>query len=461
MVQSNFNYTASDLTYLKSHAASINSVAATLGVSPEAVAGGVLREMTLTSQYYPHLPIGAWAVRTAGQAIQNVNTTGHVPPPESGQGIIPLTHDEIAGNYKYVTGPTFSQQKLNNPGPWDRWNNVTLNDVGPGKVQLKTAIDYLQKYNSEFPDSDPLDLKKYNQQYAVLLRDLKDPDNDVTFKISGLIARDGDEFFRANLPQGTWDALPHDQQTALLTQYYARGKANVANTISANKGAGSTADQTVGDLLGREPSQGALFGTNPAALRDALSITKGDAGAPSESLAENTDASPGDGRAASPSASAPPLRAALEQRAANLGVAYGAYMPTDALLAEIHGREGEATLPQDADATADRIEHEMDMIGAPFVTQPELADPPALGSTPLTRADIDQRAAAFGLRFGAAVPDDRVLAAVHTREAEAAPPAAADALADRIERELDGTVAAAGIPWAGGDGDVDADEAQA
>jgi hypothetical protein len=448
MVDSNFNYSKSDLTYLKNHAGTINSVAATLGISPEAVAAGVMREMTLTSQYYPNLPVGALVSRAGGQIIQNIRTAG-------------IPRRTIVADYNAVTGPSFPQQKLDNLSPQDRFEHITLNDVGPGKVQLKTAIDYLDKYNSAFPDGDPLDLKKYNQHYDVLLRDLKDPDSDVTFKISGLIAKDGDEFFRTNLPQGAWDALPHDQQTALLTQYYARGKANVANTISANKGAGSTADQTVGDLLGREPSQGALFGTNPAALRDALSITKGDAGTPSESLAENADASAGDSRTASSWASVPPLRAALQQRAANLGVTYGAYMPSDALLAEIHGREGEATLPQDADATADRIEHEMDMIGGPFVTQPELADPPALGSAPLTRADIDQRAAVFGLRFGAAVPDDRVLAAVHTREGEAAPPAAADALADRIEREIDGTVAAAGIPWAGGDSDVDADEAQA
>jgi hypothetical protein len=154
------------------------------------------------------------------------------------------------------------------------------------------------------------------------------------------------------------------------------------------------------------------------------------------------------------------LRSSLEQRAATLGITHAAYMPTDALLAEIHGREGDATQAQDADATADRIEHEMDVIGAPLVAQPGAADPPPLGSAPLTRASIDQRAARFGLRFGPAVPDDRVLAAVHKHEGDAAPPAAAAALADRIEREIDGTVSAAGVPWGGGDDDV-ANESQA
>jgi hypothetical protein len=133
-------------------------------------------------------------------------------------------------------------------------------------------------------------------------------------------------------------------------------------------------------------------------------------------------------------------------------------MSTDALLAEIHAREGQATQPQDADAVADRIEREMDMIGAPFLTRPEAADPPPLGLEPLTRASIDQRAARFGLRFGPAVPDHILLAAVHTQEGDAAPPAAADALADRMEREIDQIMDGAGVPWTGGD-DVEESDA--
>jgi hypothetical protein len=154
------------------------------------------------------------------------------------------------------------------------------------------------------------------------------------------------------------------------------------------------------------------------------------------------------------SGAAPTSREALEQRGADLGIAYRAYMPMDALLAEIHQREAEATRPEDADATADRIEHEMDTIAAPLVAKPGAADPPPLGLGPLTRADLDQRAARFGVRFGPAVPDDRVLSAVDVNEANAAPPAAADALANRIEREIDGTLAGAGVPWTGGNDDA-------
>jgi hypothetical protein len=154
------------------------------------------------------------------------------------------------------------------------------------------------------------------------------------------------------------------------------------------------------------------------------------------------------------------LRSSLERRAANLGVGYGEYMPTDALLAEIHSREAAAG-PAEADGVADRIEQEIDGIGLPLVAQPELGDPPPLGPGAPTRADLDQRAAGLGLRFGPAVPDDRVLAAVHSQESDAAPPMAADALGDRMEREIDGTLGAANIPWNGGDDAMDMGEDEA
>jgi hypothetical protein len=157
----------------------------------------------------------------------------------------------------------------------------------------------------------------------------------------------------------------------------------------------------------------------------------------------------------------PSLRAALEQRAADLGVGYGEYMPTDALLAEIHGREAAAAGPEEADGLADRIEQEIDGIGLPLVAQPELGNPPPLGLGAPTRAELDRRAAGLGLRFGPAVPDDTVLAAVHSQESDAAPPAAADALADRMEREIDGTLSAANIPWNGGGDAMDMGEGQA
>jgi hypothetical protein len=157
----------------------------------------------------------------------------------------------------------------------------------------------------------------------------------------------------------------------------------------------------------------------------------------------------------------PSLRAALEQRAADLGVGYGEYMPTDALLAEIHSREAAAAGPAEADGVADRIDQEINGIGLPLVAQPELGNPPPLGLGAPTRADLDQRAAGLGLSFAPAVPDDRVLAAVHSQESAAAPPAAADALADRMEREIDGTLSAANIPWTGGDDAMDMGEGQA
>ena len=40
--------------------------------------------------------------------------------------------------------------------------NPAFLGVGPGNINIRTAIDQLKNYNQWFPNSDPLDLKKYN-----------------------------------------------------------------------------------------------------------------------------------------------------------------------------------------------------------------------------------------------------------------------------------------------------------
>src|ERR1051326_8093530 len=75
-----------------------------------------------------------------------------------------------------------------------------------------------------FPDSDPLDLKRYNDHYDLLARDLKNRDSDATFKIAGLVAREGQDFYRQAMTPVRWAALSEEQRAALLTKYYAVGK---------------------------------------------------------------------------------------------------------------------------------------------------------------------------------------------------------------------------------------------
>ena len=105
--------------------------------------------------------------------------------------------------------------KLGNPVLWD---------VGPGHINIRTAINMLQNYNRMYPDSDPLDLKQYNHRYDLLVRDLKDHDSDTTVKIAGLVARDGQDFLRNAMTPARWEKLSEDQRAAALTQYYVTGR---------------------------------------------------------------------------------------------------------------------------------------------------------------------------------------------------------------------------------------------
>jgi len=155
----------------------------------------------------------------------------------------------------------------------------------------------------------------------------------------------------------------------------------------------------------------------------------------------------------------PSPRAMLEQRGAQLGVDYAGYLPTAALLGAVHEREAEASPEHESEGLADRIEHAIDTIGLPLLHDPETDAPPPQGREPLTRAGLEQRAARLGGAPLAALPSDWLLAAIHSREADAAPQAASAALADHIERDIDQAGALAGIPSFSEDSDDTADQA--
>jgi hypothetical protein len=173
--------------------------------------------------------------------------------------------------------------KLENPVLWD---------VGPGHVNIRTAITMLQNYNRMFPDSDPLDLKQYNRRYDLLVRDLKNPDNDATIKIAGLVAREGQDFFANAMTPERWAMLSDDQRAAALTQYYVTGKERMEADFQ-NRGGDPN---TYMPDLSRDGSNTFLYDggngnwSNPALLKNALSPvlrTQNDSAARPSSLADS------------------------------------------------------------------------------------------------------------------------------------------------------------------------------
>ncbi|HEV3145179.1 MAG TPA: hypothetical protein VGZ47_14915, partial [Gemmataceae bacterium] len=81
-----------------------------------------------------------------------------------------------------------------------------------------------------------LDLKRYNQRYDLLVRDLKNPDSDTTIKIAGLVAREGHDFFAKAMTPQRWAALSDDQRAAALTKYYAVGKERMEDDFAKRGG---------------------------------------------------------------------------------------------------------------------------------------------------------------------------------------------------------------------------------
>ena len=146
-------------------------------------------------------------------------------------------------------------------------------DVGPGHINIRTAINMLQNYNRMYPDSDPLNLKQYNQRYDLFVRDLKDHNSDTTVKIAGVVARDGQDFFRQAMTPERWAMLSEDQRAAALTQYYVTGRERMEKHFQESGGDPNTYMPD----FSRDGSNTYFYDrgdgnwSNPALLKNALS----------------------------------------------------------------------------------------------------------------------------------------------------------------------------------------------
>lgn len=95
-------------------------------------------------------------------------------------------------------------------------------DVGLGNVQLYTAIERLNEYNDKYPDSDPLNIKKYNSNYAKLERDLSEPFNTSTVKFASLMIEKGMAWGAKNI--SNWNSLDALDKEAFAVYFYNVGE---------------------------------------------------------------------------------------------------------------------------------------------------------------------------------------------------------------------------------------------
>src|ERR1700674_1435572 len=147
----------------------------------------------------------------------------------------PSTNESLTQNYDYLQGHPLSNVTSTVEGAFNRLTNPVLNDIGPGKVQIKTAIDLLNDYKNDPRFAyDPLDLLKYDGHVDQLVKDLQDPTNrtsfDLTYKFSGLMGLQATEFYKAYLAgdqlsgEERWNRYSPEEQAQLITTYYTLGR---------------------------------------------------------------------------------------------------------------------------------------------------------------------------------------------------------------------------------------------
>ncbi|MBV9429125.1 MAG: hypothetical protein JO084_15515 [Bradyrhizobiaceae bacterium] len=264
-------YDPRDLNYLSRNAKQIRDTASLLGVPALGLVGGVAREMAYGRNVDPYDPLDIVSSPMKDFFTSNEYDSS-IPDRPAWK---PITHQTLADAFARSNlpgggiDPGAGKPKL----AWLKVRNPVLWDVGPGHINFRTALTMLQNYNRMFPDSDPLGLKQYNQRYDLLMRDLKIPDNDATIKIAGLVARDGQDFYRKAMTPERWAMLSEDQRAAALTQYYVTGPERMTQHFQQSGGDPNT---YVPDL-NRDGSNTYLYDpgngswSNPPLLKNALS----------------------------------------------------------------------------------------------------------------------------------------------------------------------------------------------
>ena len=196
-------YNTSVLRYVASLAPNIKRVSEILNVPPVSIAGSIAEEFDSIQR--------ANIVKSIGNRFLDVNTE------------MSFSHQMILDDYREVSSDEFDKKILRKPGVFDKASHVTLRDLGPGNIKLKTAIDLLGEYIENNRKSDPLDLKKYVNRLDLLAKDLIKENGDATVKFAGLMARQAKRFFRFAASED-WDSFSADEKDALIVTYYNLGR---------------------------------------------------------------------------------------------------------------------------------------------------------------------------------------------------------------------------------------------
>jgi hypothetical protein len=100
--------------------------------------------------------------------------------------------------------------------------DIVKMDIGNGNINFGNAILALNGYLSSYKD-DPLGLAVYKGNYLQLAHDLMSKDSDVTFKISGLLLKQVDDFYVKSNNVEYQNAIGTVRQDEMLDNGYRFG----------------------------------------------------------------------------------------------------------------------------------------------------------------------------------------------------------------------------------------------
>jgi hypothetical protein len=209
-------YDDAALRYLKDNESTINRVSSDLGVSANAVAGRMAREITRSDEATlpertPHTVLFDLAKVKSEQRYE-----------EEYQKDL----RDIARNPGILDG-----------NPWGRYFDYpTVRDIGPGSIKVFTAIQMIKQYQ-DTPQGKALGLDKYKlTDLKAIVHDLNDPANPLSIKIAGRVILQGQKFFADKSIDGIpWAKLTKEQKDAALTAYDTVGENAVSADMARNK----------------------------------------------------------------------------------------------------------------------------------------------------------------------------------------------------------------------------------
>ncbi len=135
----------------------------------------------------------------------------------------------IADTNANLFSPTYVEMSFNwlekDPSLWEGINKQAFPsayDVGRGNFQIHTAMKLLKEYNVSFPNTDPLNIKQYNNDIKKLISDLIDNKNQATVSFVGLMVQKAANWYSVNA--ANWDSLSQVEKEALIVYFYNVGE---------------------------------------------------------------------------------------------------------------------------------------------------------------------------------------------------------------------------------------------